>query len=211
VTLLPSLVSFFIAAGLLTLTPGLDTMLVLRTAASEGRTAALLAAAGIQLGCLAWGGAVALGLGALLTASAAAYAALTWCGAAYLVWIGVTLLCAPRRTLEVGAGAVEAAGHDGRRWLWRGFLTNLLNPKVGVFYVSFLPQFVPAGYGPAPFMVGLAVGHVLLASVWLSLLTLGMGRLGPLLRRPAVIGWLDRTTGAVFVAFGMKLALSRAT
>ena len=104
-TPLAALAAFLLAAGLLTITPGLDTMLVLRTGASEGRGAALMAALGIQLGCLVWGAAVALGLGVLLTASATAYLLLTWVGAAYLAWIGANLLLKPRRRIETGAGA----------------------------------------------------------------------------------------------------------
>lgn len=204
-TLGQSLAAFLLAGGLLTITPGLDTMLVMRTAASEGRRTALLAAAGIQLGCLVWGAAVALGLGVLLTASETAYRVLTWAGAATLVWIGLGLLLRPRRGLAVAAGG-PAASAAGGRWLWRGCLTNLLNPKIGVFYVSFLPQFVPAGFAAPPFIFGLAVLHVALATVWLSLLVAGMGRLGPLLRRPVLVAWLDRATGAVLLAFGLRLA-----
>lgn len=209
-TLAQSLAAFLLAAGLLTITPRLDTMLVMRTAAGEGRRPALLAAAGIQFGCLVWGAAVALGLGVLLTASETAYRVLIWAGAAYLVWIGLGLLVRPRRGLAGPADGLTGSA-TGRRWFWRGCLTNLLNPKIGVFYVSFLPQFVPAGFAAPPFIFGLAVLHVALAIVWLSLLVAGMGRLGPLLRRPGLVASLDRATGAVFVAFGLRLALKRAS
>ena len=203
-----SVAAFVLAATLLTVTPGLDTMLVLRTAATEGRRPALLAACGIGLGCLAWGAAVALGLGVLLAASALAYAMLTWAGAAYLVWIGLALLWRPRRTIDAGeAAAATIVPRSGRLWLRRGFLTNLLNPKIGIFYVSFLPQFVPPGTPPALFIFALATCHVAIGIAWLSLLAMGMARLGPLLRRPRVVAWLDRITGVVFVGFGLKLAL----
>ncbi len=204
-TLPQSIAAFLVAGGLLTLTPGLDTALVLRTAASEGRRSALLAMAGIQFGCLAWGAAVALGLGLLLATSPVVYSALTWIGAAYLAWIGIGLLVRPRRTLTVGEGGPTPP--TPTVWLRRGFLTNLLNPKIGVFYVSFLPQFVPDHYPAAPAVFGFAVLHVLLATLWLSALIVGMGRLRPILARPAVIGWLDRAAGVVFVGFGLRLAL----
>src|SRR5450631_2138845 len=94
-----SLVAFTAAATLLTVTPGLDTALVLRTAAAEGARRAALAGVGIALGCFGWATAVALGLGALLAASELAYAVLRWIGAAYLVWIGYKMLRHPRRTV----------------------------------------------------------------------------------------------------------------
>lgn len=199
-----SALAFLLAGGLLTITPGLDTALVLRTAATEGRRAALFAAAGVQLGCLAWGCAVAFGLGTVLAASAAAYAGLKLAGAAYLAWVGVGLLLRPRRALATGPDGAAAGPAASLR---RGLLTNLLNPKVGVFYVSFLPQFVPDGFPVAPAILGLVALHVLMACAWLALLVAGMGRLRPVLRRPAVVAALDRVTGAVFVGFGMRLAL----
>lgn len=205
-TLVQSLLGFGLAAGLLTITPGLDTALVLRTAAGEGRGAALRAAMGIQLGCLVWGAAVALGLGALLQASAVAYTALTWTGAAYLAVIGVQLILRPRRAFAFGPAERRGTGMASFR---RGLLTNLLNPKIGVFYLSFLPQFVPTGYPAAPSIFGLAVLHDLIGSSWFVLLILGLGRMGPLLRRPGFVAWLDRGTGAVFILFGLRLVMDR--
>src|ERR1700749_2154351 len=102
-TLLASLAAFSVAAGLLTITPGLDTALVLRTAAVEGPKRAALAALGIGCGCLVWGAGVALGLGALLQASALAFTALKWAGAAYLVWLGINLIRKPRERFDLGA------------------------------------------------------------------------------------------------------------
>jgi threonine/homoserine/homoserine lactone efflux protein len=91
---------------------------------------------------------------------------------------------------------------------WRGFLTNLLNPKVGVFYVTFLPQFVPAGAYPASYCFFLACLHVLLTLAWFSVLIVATAPLSGYLRRPSAVKALDRLTGAVFVAFGIKLAAS---
>ena len=209
-TALPALSAFLVAAGLLTVTPGLDTMLVLRTAATEGRRAAAMAALGIQFGCLVWGATVALGLGALLLASRTAYAALIWAGAAYLVWIGLSLLLRPNPALvALSRPPAAATGAAALGWLRRGALTNLLNPKIGVFYVSFLPQFVPAGWAPAPTIFCLAALHGLLATAWLGLLIAGTARLGRVLRRSGNIAWLDRVTGLVLVSFGLTLALGR--
>ena len=201
-----SLVAFAAAAALLTVTPGLDTALVLRTAAVEGRRRAFAAAIGIGLGCLAWGGLVALGLGALLAASELAYRVLKWAGAAYLLWLGLQLILS-KRTGLASADALPAGGVT--TWLRRGLLTNLLNPKVGVFYVSFLPQFIPAGSSVPAMTVLLAAIHVALGLIWFAALILATAPLGQALKRPKVIRALDRVTGGVFILFAGKLALSR--
>ena len=202
-----SLTAFTLAAGLMTLAPGLDTALVLRTATVEGPKRAALAAAGILSGCLVWGGAVAVGVGALLQASSLAFTGLKWIGAAYLLWLGVGLILKPRDKFSEDV-AIDSPTHD-LTWLRRGFLTNLLNPKMGVFYVSFLPQFVPDGVPAGLFMFGLAVLHDLLGVIWLGLLIAATQPIAKILRRPVVVRWLDRITGGVFVGFGLKLALDR--
>lgn len=207
-TVIQALLAFTVAAGLLTLTPGLDTALVLRTAAVEGPRRAVLAVVGILAGCFVWGALVAFGLGAVLQASTLAFAVLKWIGAAYLAWLGINLILKPRDSFEVGAASGAPGGRD-TDWMRRGFLTNLLNPKMGVFYVSFLPQFLPRGVPAAPFMLGLTTIHVLLGVIWLSLLIAATQPIAKALKRPAVVRWLDRLTGGVFVAFGLRLALDR--
>jgi threonine/homoserine/homoserine lactone efflux protein len=208
-TIAASLITFLIAAGLLTITPGLDTALVLRTSTLDGARRAALAGAGVVTGCLLWGAAVALGVAALLTASEAAFTLLKWVGAAYLLWVGVKLLLKPRGGFDAtGVGSAVSAG-DGARWYRRGLLTNLLNPKVGVFYVSFLPQFVPAGVSAGPYIFLLAILHGLLGLAWFAALILATRPLNRALKRPAIVRSMDRLTGCVFVAFGVKLALTR--
>ena len=199
-----ALIAYTAAAGLLTITPGLDTAMVLRTAAVEGHRTAALAALGIVLGCLAWGAAVALGLGVLLAASSFAYTALKWAGAAYLAWLGIKLILRPRSRFDVGVGG----GQQGN-WLARGFLNNLLNPKIGVFYVSFLPQFVPAHVAAAPFIFLLAAIHAVLGVIWFTALIAATSPIKRWLARQAVVRWIDRITGAVFIGFGLRLALDR--
>jgi threonine/homoserine/homoserine lactone efflux protein len=199
-----ALLAYLAAATLLTITPGLDTAMVLRAAAVEGPRRAGLAALGIVAGCLVWGAAVALGLGVLLVASHTAYAALKWAGALYLGWLGINLLLRPRSTFELEAPATR----QGNIFL-RGLLTNLLNPKVGVFYVSFLPQFVPTGFAAAPFLFGLAAIHGALGIAWFAILIGATAPLKRWLQRQAVVRWLDRVTGVVFLGFGLRLALDR--
>jgi threonine/homoserine/homoserine lactone efflux protein len=211
VTVAQALVAFSLAAGLLSITPGLDTALVLRTATLEGPKRAALAVAGICIGCLTWGALVALGLGALLKASLMAFTVLKWAGAAYLVWIGLGLILKPRDRFEIGATA--AGGGGDFTWMRRGLLTNLLNPKIGVFYISFLPQFLPqsvsAGVAAAPFIFLLAVIHAVIGAAWLACLIAATRPIAGALKKVAVVRWLDRLTGGVFLGFGVRLALER--
>jgi threonine/homoserine/homoserine lactone efflux protein len=204
-TVVQALLAFSLAAALLTITPGLDTALVLRTAAVEGAKRAAFAALGIVAGCLAWGAAVALGLGVLLEASTLAFNILKWAGAAYLVWLGIGLILKPRDRFELASA--EAGGDLA--WMRRGFLTNLLNPKVGVFYVSFLPQFLPQGAPAAPFIFLLAVLHGVMGLLWFAALIAATRPIAGALQRAPVVRWLDRLTGGVFLAFGVRLALER--
>jgi threonine/homoserine/homoserine lactone efflux protein len=202
----PLLLAFIAAAAVLTVTPGTDTALVLRAAMVDGRRPAALASIGVALGCLTWGAAVSLGLGALLQASELAYDILKFAGAAYLVWVGARLLRQPRTELAPAAG--QAAPQGAAQAFWRGLLTNLLNPKVGVFYVSFLPQFLPAGTNVAAYSFFLAALHVGLTLAWFAVLTAATAPLSDWLRRPSAMKTLDRLTGTVFVAFGIRLAVS---
>ncbi|HET6970451.1 MAG TPA: LysE family translocator [Phenylobacterium sp.] len=207
-TVVEALAAFSVAAGLLTLTPGLDTALVLRTAASEGPRCAAFAAAGICLGTLGWGAIVALGLGALLVASRLAYDILKWAGAAYLVWLGLQLILKPRARFELGAAA-NGRPRSGLGWLAKGALNNLLNPKAGVFYVSFLPQFIPQGVPAGPFAFLLASIHTVFGVIFFTVLIGATRPIARFLQRATVVRWLDRLTGGVFLGFGVRLALDR--
>lgn len=200
-----NLLAFTFAATLLTLTPGLDTALVLRTATVEGKRQALQATLGINAGCLLWGAAVAFGLGALISVSEVAFNLLKYCGAAYLAWLGLNMLLSPRRSLA----SADIEGKAGANWFIKGMLGNVLNPKVGIFYVSFLPQFIPQGQSLIAWTFGLVSIHVVLGLAW-SLVLIGATQpLSGFLRRAKVIQWMDRTTGMIFVLFAAKLALSR--
>ena len=202
-----SLLAFTAAALLLTITPGVDTALVLRSAAAGGRLRGAAAALGVALGCLGWGLLAAAGLAALLAESALAYRVLQLAGAAYLCWLGLRMLLRPRREWPQPGAAMGAQGL--RASGLRGLLTNLLNPKVGVFYVSFLPQFVPHGVWPAGFLFLLACVHVLLTLAWFGVLIAATAPIGRWLARERVMRALDRCTGLVFLGFGARLAWER--
>lgn len=191
------------------MTPGMDTALILRTAALGAPRQAWGVVLGIQSGTLGWGVLTSAGVTALLAASRLAYDVLRWAGAAYLIWMGLSMLWASRRRsgrpgqLEQAPTAVGNAFFPGWR---RGALTNLLNPKMGVFYVALLPQFIPAGASPLVFGVLLTCIHIVLGTAWSALLVVSARRLQGLLRRPVARRVLDRVTGTVIAGFGVRLA-----
>ena len=199
------LIPYLIAITLLTLTPGLDTTLIIRTATLEGKAKAFQAALGINLGCIVWGIIVACGLGALLMTSDLAFNALKWMGAIYLTWLGLNLLLKPRSQLaNLNDSAVTT-----QNWFIKGFWGNLLNPKVGIFYISFLPQFIPAQASAVTWVMGLVMIHVVIGVLWSSLLIMAMQPLSRYLKQPKFVKYMDRITGSIFVLFALKLALSK--
>ena len=202
---------FIAAAGLLTITPGVDTAMVLRTSTSCGPRDGAAASFGICLGLLDWGVSAAFGLTELLSASALAFTILKWVGAAYLVYLGVKLLMKPRNSLTVDRPSFDssAKSRGNKSAFYRGFLSNMLNPKVGVFYVTFLPQFIPHSVNVAGFSLLLASIHVLITLMWFSLLIALTVPLGHFLSKPPVVRNLDRLTGCVFVGFGVKLTVAK--
>lgn len=196
------LMAFALAAALLTVTPGLDTALVLRTSALDGRRRALECVLGIAVGLTCWALIAAMGLGAVLAASRFGYDVLRFAGALYLCYVGLGLLLRPRGSSAVVVDAPGPAG--GFR---RGLMTNLLNPKAGAFYVSFLPQFVPPGADAFARTLVLAGIHILMGVLWFGLLISAAQSVARFLRRGSTVLWLDRITGSVFLAFAARLAL----
>ncbi|MQA86171.1 MAG: LysE family translocator [Streptosporangiales bacterium] len=200
------LAAFLAVAVLLALTPGADTAVVLSRALRFDRPTALRTAFGVVSGLVLWAMAAAFGVSALLTASEAAYAVLRVAGAAYLVWLGIGQLwvCVRGRGGDLGTHGGEA----GRTAAFRaGFVTNVLNPKVGVFYMSFLPQFIPPHADVMAASLVLAGIHVALSLAWLSVVAAGgswMGRrLGPRFQQV-----MSGISGLVLLGFGARLAVS---
>ena len=207
-SLAAAVLGFAVVAAALTVTPGLDTALVLRAALTRSRREAAATAAGIVAGLFVWGAAAAVGVSALLTASELAYDVLRWAGAAYLAGYGIRLLV---RSLRRTPGNEQPDGADGGS-AWRavrlGLTTNLLNPKVGVFYAALLPQFLPSGSDPLLTGLLLAGVHGLLSAVWFAGLILLAGALSRWLRRPATVRMIDGVTGVTLVGFGVRLAVA---
>ncbi|MEV4894740.1 LysE family translocator [Nonomuraea sp. NPDC050547] len=200
-----SIASFAAVVALLTLTPGLDTALILRTSVLSGRHPAWGVVLGIQAGILVWGLATAAGLSALLAASQLAYEILRWAGVAYLVYLGARMLWDARHPAPQEAAPVT--DQTFARAFRRGLLTNLLNPKVGAFYVAMLPQFIPDDVPPALMGLALAGVHVGEGLVWSALLVAFATFMGGVLRTPRVRRLLDRLTGVVIIGFGVRLAV----
>ncbi|GIM98009.1 LysE family translocator [Paractinoplanes toevensis] len=196
-----AVLSFAVLGALLTITPGLDTALVLRAAVAMGRGPAFATALGVGTGALIWGAAAAVGVSALLTASEVGYTILRVAGAAYMIYLGARMIW--RRRTDENLQSTPTAPT-----LWstfgRGLLTNLLNPKVGAFYVAVLPQFIPAGESPLLVGILLALVHDVEGILWFTAIILGARALrGRLNGR-----WIDVGTGSVLVGFGVKLGLS---
>lgn len=205
-SVLHALLSFAFVAGLVTIIPGLDTAVVLRSALILGRRQAFATAFGITIGALLWGAAAATGVSMLLTASHIAYTALRVVGAGYLLWMGIGMLRAARRGVLPGASdRVPEAG--AVRAFLRGAGTNLLNPKVGAFYIAIFPQFMPAHVSHLAMGLALAGVHDLEALVWFTMLIFGAHRARAWFAKRRVKRALDAVTGTVLVGFGVELAL----
>ena len=209
-----ALLSFTLVAGLLTITPGLDTALVLRTAAVEGGRQAMLAGLGICVGCLIWGVAASLGLSTLVAVSQFAYNALRIVGVCYLGYLGMTSFIRAFTSYWSNSNTEAArkryVSTSGSQWFRRGLFTNLLNPKVGVFYLSFLPQFIPASVQVWSFSMLLALIHATEGILWFLLLTSATDSLSRWLKQRHVILALDTAMGAILITFGLKLAFEKA-
>ena len=209
----PDQLLLFVVAGLLlNLTPGPDVLYIVTHALKSGARAGIVAALGVTAGCFVHIFAAAVGVSALLAASATAFTLLKWIGAAYLVWVGLKMLraSAPPAMDVAASDAHTGNALDLKTIFARGFATNALNPKVALFFLAFLPQFI----GPA-------IEHKSLAFLLLGLLfnfnglwvNIGWAVAAAWLsRRVGVVRtgmhWLERAAGAMFLGFGLKLALS---
>lgn len=200
-----------VVAMLGVMTPGIDTMLVLRHTLLGGGRAGLSVVAGIALGSLVWATASLAGLTALLAASQLAYDIVRVAGAAYLVWLGLTAIWSTlphRRSAAAGEGPTdgEQSPPTARYGLRSGLVTNLLNPKVGVFYISLLPQFLPAGPSATAWGALLVAIHLVVTFCWYPILIVVAARARGLLLRERVRIWMERLTAAVLIGVGVRLA-----
>jgi threonine/homoserine/homoserine lactone efflux protein len=209
---LVALATFAAAAVLIILLPGPDTLVTIRSLVRGGRRSGVACAAGILVGLTVWVAAAALGLAAVLRASEVAYAALRIVGAAYLVWLGLQSLRSLRHpAAAVGSDAPAGPGARRRGLLGTGFtaglISNLLNPKVGVFFVTFLPGFVPHGYPVGATSVLLGAVFLALSVLYYVVLVSLAGRVTGWMSSTRIRRRLDAVTGTVLVGFGIRLAV----
>jgi threonine/homoserine/homoserine lactone efflux protein len=202
------LYAFIGVAAILTILPGADMALVTRNVLTLGRRRTMLTITGICGGCIIHATASALGLSAILATSAMAFNVLKTIGAGYLVWIGVQSLRDAGRPVAPVAPSEPQKGATLGPFL-QGFLTDVLNPKVAVFYLTFLPQFISPGEPVLRRSLLLAAIHIAMGFVWLTAYAWFVDRIGAVLTRPAVKLNLERVTGGLLIALGARLAWAR--
>jgi threonine/homoserine/homoserine lactone efflux protein len=206
-----ALLAFGLTATLVILAPGPDSILVMRNTLRGGRRAGWITACGTLSGLLVWAVAAALGLSALLQVSHVGYNVVRLAGAAYLIWLGATSLWPrrrPRADPDGRPGTSEPAGEPARsgRVYLNGLLSNLFNPKIGVFFIAFLPGFIPARASTAAFSLLLGLWFIAETGAWLAALSWMVARGAGWLRRSATARWAERLTGVVLIGFGLRLA-----
>ena len=191
--------------ALLTISPGADMALIAKITLEQGRQAALLATIGICSGLFVHATASALGLSVILATSAEAFTIVKLAGAAYLVYLGAQAF---RSSFRDGAVAVAAPRRSTSPFL-QGLFSNVLNPKVAVFYLTFMPQFMSPGDNVLIRSLAFAVAHAVMGIAWLSAYAYVLSRISVVLARGGARRWLERVTGGVLVALGLRLALER--
>jgi threonine/homoserine/homoserine lactone efflux protein len=200
---------FVVAGVLLNLTPGVDFLYVLGRSTTRGFIAGVWAALGIGAGCFVHIAAAALGLSAILASSATAFTVVKWIGAAYLIYVGIGMMA--KRGAAVPAPVVDSrAPSDGARIFWQGFATNVLNPKVALFFLAFVPQFIDI-HSPSKVQAFLLLGTIFntTGNLWNLFVAWSSASLARRLDVASRVGrWLNRTLGAMFIALGVKLALT---
>ncbi|MCW2530195.1 MAG: Lysine exporter protein [Pseudonocardiales bacterium] len=195
--------TFTVAAVLIVLLPGPDTLVVVRNLVRGGRATAIRTVLGVMSGLVVWVVAAAAGLSAVLSASHDAYLALRVAGAAYLIWLGVNSL----RSRGVVAEAPSTKNGLIGTGYTAGLATDLLNPKVGVFFVTFLPGFIPHGYSVGWVSLLLGAIFVVLTAIYFGVLIYASGPVIRWMSTTRIRQRIDRATGVVLIAFGARLAL----
>lgn len=200
--------AFLLAALLITASPGPDNLMVLGMGISKGRRQGMAFGLGCALGCLSHTVLAVAGVSALIAASPLAFTALKVCGGLYLVWLGVQAL---RSRGGTQVRAVTDSEPSLMRLFLKGVFANAINPKVVLFFLSFLPQFVVAEHGQLGLQIALlGLTFTAQAALLFGLLGYFSGAIGQWIQRQPRVGlWLDRVAGAVFVALGLRLLATR--
>ena len=202
------LLAFIGVSLLLAVTPGPDMAVVTKNALAHGRRGVFLTTTGIAVALAIWVTATAVGLSAVLRASSELLFVLKLAGAAYLAYLGIRALLESRhRPQDLLAGVPPAA--PSRSIFQQGFISAISNPKLGVFFVTFLPQFVAPGQAVLPRLLELGLVFALIGWTWMNAYGLFVTRLRELVTAPRVRQWMQRITGVVLLGFGARLALER--
>lgn len=202
------LLAFVGVSVLLAITPGPDMAVVTKNALAHGRRGVFLTTTGIALGLVVWVTATAVGLSAVLRASANLLFVLKLVGAAYLAYLGIrTLIESRHRPADLLASTPAAA--PAHAVFQQGFLSAITNPKLGVFFVTFLPQFVVPGQAVLPRLLELGIVFSVIGFTWINLYGLSVTRMRAMITAPRVRQWMQRVTGVVLLGFGARLALER--
>ena len=199
----------FLATGiLLNLTPGPDTVYILGRSIAQGREAGVASALGISLGSIFHTCAAALGLSAILATSAIAFGTIKWLGGAYLIFLGIKMILDRRKRLSLPSNFRQRTTLAAFR---QGILTNILNPKVALFFLAFLPLFIdPASNMKIAAFIALGLTFVTTGTIWCLILAWFASIFGERLRKSETISqWLNRTAGALFVFLGIRLATAK--
>jgi threonine/homoserine/homoserine lactone efflux protein len=204
-----SLPAFLAVAAVVTLTPGPAYALLLQVAVTQGRRAALATIAGNSLGVLVWGALAAVGVSGLLAANRLAYDVLRLAGAAFLIWLGLRALLSRTTAAASGEGSGPPPAARSGRAAWRaarrGLINSLANPKLAVFFVALFPQFLVPGAAVLPAALAMAGVIVAFDLLWYGSTALVVDRLRRVLR-PRLTRSLQKVTGAVLLALGVRLA-----
>ncbi|WP_438444585.1 LysE family translocator [Gorillibacterium sp. sgz5001074] len=194
---------FLVSGILLNITPGSDTLYIFGRSLSQGKAAGMMSVFGIISGAMLHTLFAALGLSVILMHSAVAFSVIKWAGAAYLVYMGIK---AVRSKTPIGGVSEGRPKEELRRIYLQGLLTNLLNPKVALFYLAFLPQFVSPGhgYGPLPFLL-LGLTFITTGTLWCSFLVVASDLARRHLLKGKISLYLNKVTGLIFISLGIKL------
>ena len=199
----------FVAAGiLLNLTPGPDTVYIVGRSIAQGREAGIASALGISIGSIFHTCAAALGLSAILATSALAFGTIKLIGASYLIFLGIKMILDRRKELSLPSNFRRRTTLAAFR---QGILTNILNPKVALFFLAFLPQFIdPASSTKVPAFILLGLTFVTTGTIWCLVLAWFASVFSERLRKNETVSqWLNRTAGALFVFLGLRLATTK--
>ena len=200
--------AFLIAITILTLTPGLDTALVIKNTSRSGSKDGYITSLGICSGLFVHATFSAIGISAILLQSAELFQIMKWIGACYLIWLGFNGIRATFKGIKgVQIGEPNSQQFNSKRSLREGFLSNVLNPKTAIFYLAFLPQFINPDYSPFTQSLSMAAVHFIIAMIWQCSLAALINSAKKMVESSSILTWMEGITGSVLIVLGIKLIM----